>query len=136
MVGGLSSAAGALDEMTITKNAKDFENLAPIPSDGSYFPSECVAAIDADRIFSTGLRRCVAGRCGKVGSFMYTKRNDEWVEMPEMPTGKTSMACGVAMDGNGHAEVVVIGGSWRHSGSWEHGVEIFNVDEEIWRNGK
>ena len=64
----------------------------------------------------------------------------EWVQLPDMPTGRWAMRCGVVVgDGNGMAEVVVVGGELppqSGNGYYLDTVEIFNVATESWRTGK
>ena len=109
--------------VTTTKDGKEFESLAAMPysSDGI-----CVAGIDTNSIFITGLG------WDYDMSYMYYKDTGEWVTLPNMPTGRDSMGCGVVRDGSGRAQVVVVGGA-----KYEHlnTVEIFNVEEEKWSTG-
>jgi len=107
-----------LSSTTITKDGEEFESLAPMPYTASV---HCVAAIDNNTMFTTGLGR----RYDE--SFLYNRSTGEWVSVPKMPTGRIDMLCGVVMDGSGQAQVVVVGGLGLDV------VEIFNVQEETWR---
>ena len=105
-------------EVTITEDAEYFKDLEPMPY-GSKL--HCVAAIDANTIFVTGL--------GTFDEYSYTYDRDtkEWYYLPNMPTGRLGMGCGVVRDDSGNVEVVVVGGE-------RFGVvEIFNIEENSWR---
>ena len=133
MSGGLRSGRN----VAVTKNAKDFDALAlkPIATDW-----HCVAAIDEDRIFVTGgfTRNSWSGVTARNESFMYSKTNGEWVSLPNMPTARWVMGCGVVRDDDGKVEVVVVGGyngTENSNGIRTDKVEIYNVNEESWRTG-
>ena len=112
------------DKVAITNNALDYEILAPMPYD---FALHCVVAIDANRLFITGL----GGADDE--SFMYSKSTGEWASLPNMPTGRYRFGCGVVRDDSGLPEVVVFGG--RSNGDYNTPVEIYSVEEESWRTG-
>ena len=128
MSGGLNSY-----EVTITKDAENFESLAPMPRFSS---DHCVAGIDSNMLFTTGLGS------HDNETYMYYRDTGEWVQLADMPTGRNSMGCGVVGDGNGMAEVVVVGGELPPfldtpgNGYDLDTVEIFNVATEAWRTGK
>ena len=48
--------------------------------DGEY--NYCVAGIDADRVFVTGIGD------DNDESYMYSRQTDEWQPLPSMPTGR------------------------------------------------
>ena len=122
------SGGGESDEVTVTKNAEEFDDLAPIPYPAN---SHCVAAIDADMIFTTGLGD------NQDESYMYHKDTGEWILLTNMPTGRNRMACGAVRDGSGQIEVVVVGGSVDLGGyDGLSTVEIYNIEEATWRTGK
>ena len=133
MAGGISCqfCDETTANVTTTKNAVDFEELAPMPT-GISSTQHCIAAIDADTIFTTGLG------IEEDESFMYYRSTGQWVSVPNLPTGRSGMGCGVVMDGSGRAEVVVVGGidkdAFGLSGFLDT-VEIFNVEEGSWRTG-
>ena len=133
MAGGISCqfCDETTANVTTTKNAVDFEELAPMPT-GISSTQHCIAAIDADTIFTTGLG------IEEDESFMYYRSTGQWVSVPNLPTGRSGMGCGVVMDGSGRAEVVVVGGidkdAFGLSGFLDT-VEIFNVVEGSWRTG-
>ena len=112
------------DRVTTTKDGKEFEPLAAMP----YSSDEiCFAGIDTNMIFITGL-----GRRYNL-SYMYYKDTGEWVTLPNLPTGRYGMGCGVVRDGSGRAQVVVVGGALYSE--YLNTVEIFNVEEEKWSTG-
>merc|ERR1719245_1866346 len=79
----------------------------------------CVAAIDANTIFVTGLGTF------DDQSYTYDRDTKEWYYLPNMPTGRLGMGCGVVRDDSGNVEVV---------GGERFGVvEIFNIEENSWR---
>ena len=116
------------DAVTITNDAKEFYDTSPMPYGGG--SSHCIAAIDANRLFTTGLDSF--GDEDK--SYLYYKDTGEWAPLPDMPTGRYEMGCGVVRDGNGQIEVVVVGG--RVYPDYINTVEIFNIEEATWRTGK
>jgi len=109
--------------VTITRDAKEFESLAPLPDEAfeDLVLLHCITAINADMIFITGL-----GKTRDL-SFVYSKDTGVWSQMPNMPRVRSLMECGVVRDGGGKPEVVVVGG---YDGN---DVDIFNVEEETWR---
>ena len=115
-------------QVTITRDAKEFESIASMPY-GSYY--HCIAAINANKIFVTGLGD------GDDLSFMYSKDTGAWSPMPELPTRRYAMGCGVVRDGVGKSEVVVIGGYGIRDGDRDvfDTVEIFSVEQQTWRTG-
>ena len=121
MSGGLSS----YDEVTITMEGETFEDLTPMPY-SAY--SHCIAAINSDILFTTGLGS------GDDESYLYYRDTGEWVPLPDMPTGRNGMGCGVVVDDTGSAEVVVVGG-YDSGGHYLDTVEIFNLEEATWRTG-
>ena len=122
---GIILSGGQGDEVTMTMNAQDFEALAPIP----YLSGEhCVAAIDANTIFTTGLD------IGDDESFMYYKDTGEWVPLPNMPSGRRFLGCGVVRGGTGQAEVVAVGG-FDADDQILNTVEIFSTEDQTWRTG-
>ena len=121
MAGGFDSDS----DVTITKDAEVFESLAPIPYSSSY---HCVAAIDADHIFTTGLN-------GNDDTYIYYRDTGEWVSLPKMPTARNGMGCGVVRDDSGRPEVVVVGGLGGGGSGYLDVVEIYRVDDQSWRTG-
>ena len=128
MIGGINQGLGS-NEVTVTKDAAEFEELEPLPY-SSYH--HCVAGIDDTTIFVTGLGT------NDDESFMYYKDTKEWVSLPNMPTGRLYMGCGVVGDvGDGRGvEVVVVGGYIPGSFSYLDVVEIFDVAKNSWRTGE
>ena len=123
------------DEVTLTKDAAEFYNIEPVPIDGSDIGS-CVAAINSNMIFTTALKQEIgAGNEGQNKTFMYYKDLGAWVPLPDMPTSRSAVGCGVARDANGNAEVVVVGGV-AGVADFTDTVEIFNVKDESWRTGE
>ena len=112
--------------MTITNNAVDYENLAPMPKATNV---HCVVAIDANRLFITGVGT------GDSETFMYSKSAGEWTSLPNIPTGRYRFGCGVVRDKSGQAEVVAFGGRIYGGGLYLTTVEIYSVEEESWRTG-
>ena len=113
------------DEVTITKDGEVFDDLAATLLYTSY--DHCTAAINANMLFTTGLGD------GKNETTMYYKdRLPETYILPDLPTGRDQMGCGVVMNGSGSAEVVVVGG---YDYSYLNTVEIFNIEENTWRTG-
>ena len=121
------SLPGDPADVTTTKDAKEFESLAPMPDNSM---EHCIAAINANMIFATGL-----GESEDL-SFMYSKETGVWSPMPNMPTRRTKLGCGVVRDGGGKPEVVVVGGYDPSAISpFKDVVEIFSVEDETWRTG-
>ena len=121
----MSGGCCFFDEVTITKDGEVFDDLAATLL---YTSSDhCIAAINANMQFTTGL-------CdGKNETTLYYKdRLPEMYILPDMPTGRDSMGCGLVMNGSGSAEVVVVGG---YDYSYLNTVEIFNIEENTWRTG-
>ena len=120
---GIIMSGGGLDddEMTVTKDIVEFEELEPMPY-ASY--DHCVAAVNANTLFTTGLGS------SDDESYMYYKDTKEWVSLPNMPTGRYAMGCGVVSDGSGKVEVVVVGG---YNSGYLTTVEVFNIEENSWR---
>ena len=83
----------------------------------------CVAALDANTLFVTGLGS------KNDESYKYDRDMKEWIFLPNMPTGRSEMGCGVVRDDSGNVEVVVVGGDNMDI------VEIFNFEENSWRQG-
>ena len=113
------------DGVSTTKDGKHFDSLAPMPYSTEHTP--CVAGIDTNSIFITGLG------WDYDMSYMYYKDTGEWVTLPNLPTGRYGMMCGVVRDGSGRAQVVVVGGALYSE--YLNTVEIFNVEEEKWSTG-
>ena len=120
----MSGGYPSYDEVTITMDGETFEDLTPMPYSSYY---HCIAAINSDILFTTGLGN------GKDQTYLYYRDTGEWVPLPDMPTGRYSMGCGVVVDDTGSAEVVVVGGLG--SGQYLDTVEIFNLEETTWRTG-
>ena len=120
------SLPGDPADVTTTKDAKEFESLAPMPDNSM---EHCIAAINANMIFATGL-----GENNDL-SFMYIKDSEAWSPMPNMPSGRQDMGCGVFRAGVGKPEVVVVGGSMPDPPYYLDVVEIFSVEQETWRTG-
>merc|ERR1712117_219749 len=123
MSGGLGFSPATDNLVTITRDAKEFENLPPLPLVPGY---HCIAAIDENKLFVTGLGG------NEDGTFIYSKDTGDWSNVPDMPRKRTSPACGVVRDGDGKSEVVVVGSTEWGSGMG-HVVDIFSVEEETWR---
>ena len=89
----------------------------------------CVAAINSNLIFTTGLGE------NEDESFMYDRDLKEWSSLPSMPTGRSRMGCGVVRDSSGKVEVVVGGGEILIESVLESVdvVEIFDIEEKRWR---
>ena len=113
------------DEVTITMDGEVFEDLKPMPY-SSYI--HCIAAINSDILFTTGLGS------GDDESYLYYRDTGGWFPLPNMPTGRYNMGCGVVVDDTGSANVVVVGGT-NSSGQDLDTVEIFNLEETTWRTG-
>ena len=113
-------------DVTTTRDAKEFECLAPMPYVSNY---HCIAAIYESLIFATGL-----GENNDL-TFMYIKDSEAWSPMPNMPSGRQDMGCGVFRHGVGKPEVVVVGGSMPDPPYYLDVVEIFSVEQETWRTG-
>ena len=122
----MSGSYRSVDEVTITMNGKAFEDLTPMPYSSYY---HCIAALNSDILFTTGLGYY------KDKTYLYYRNTGEWVPLPDMPTGRDSMGCGVVMDDTGSTEVVVVGGYNFYSNERVDTVEIFNIEEETWRTG-
>ena len=105
-------------EVTITGDAEYFEELEPMPYSSAF---HCVAAINANTIFVTGLQPSLNK------SFKYDRDTKEWVPLPNMPIGRSYLGCGVVRDASGKTEVVVVGGDYLVE------VEIFDFEENSWR---
>ena len=119
--------------MLVTKNAEDFEELPPMPYK-SYW--HCVAAIDENRIFVSGVGSgSLSSAKANEKALMFHKSRGQWESLPNMPTPRWSMGCGVVRDGKGGVEVVVVGGYVAPGRERTYVVEIFNVNEERWRTG-
>ena len=126
MSGGLDPIGISFDEVTVTKDGAEFEEVEPMPS-ASYY--HCVAAVNDNMLFTTGLGFY------DDESYMYYKDTKEWVTLPNMPTGRNSMGCGVVSDSSGKVEVVVVGG-YGFGNLQLNTVEVFNVAENSWRTGE
>ena len=123
-------SGGDVDEVTITEDAEHFEELEPMPYSSI---DHCVAAINENTIFLTGLG------LKNDESFKYDRDTKEWISLPNMPTGRYSLGCGVVRDGSGKIEVIVFGGrkcrrqSALCSADGMDVVEIFDIEENSWR---
>ena len=120
MAGGCCS----FDNVTLTKTGEDFEDLTPVPSEDTQY---CIAGIDSNRIFTTGL-----GPSNK-DTYMFSRDTNQWNSLPKMPTGRYGMGCGVARHDT-DISVVVVGGDTDTTGYLDR-VEIYLVEEGIWASG-
>ena len=130
MSGGLGTQTYYVDNVTLTTNGEDFTELpTPVPEEYSGY---CVAGIDKNRIFVTGLG--INGLDVTGHTYMYYKDLDQWDDtLPQLPLGRfVSNNCGVANQ-NGHISVVVVGG-YIYSTYFSE-VNIFSVEERTWRTG-
>ena len=70
-------------------------------------------------------------------AFKYERDMQEWVSLPNIPTGRTGQGCGVVRDNSGKIEVIVFGGEEGSDSTPDPErvdiVEIFDVDENSWR---
>ena len=128
MSGGSDVVVATADsaEVIITRDTTEFESLPPMPYLSNF---HCIAAIYESLIFATGL-----GENNDL-SFMYIKDSEAWSPMPNMPSGRQDMGCGVFRAGVGKPEVVVVGGSMPDPPYYLDVVEIFSVEQETWRTG-
>ena len=124
----MSGGYPSYDEVTITKDGETFEDLTPMPN-SKWF--HCIAAVNSDILFTTGL---TTGN-GYKKTYLYYRDTGEWVPLPDMPTGRNGMGCGVVVDDRGSDEVVVVGG-YDSGGHYLDTVEIFNLEEATWRTGR
>ena len=124
----MSGGAVGYDEVTLTTNGEDFTDLpTPVPEEDYYY---CVAAIDANRIFITGLGD------DQDNTYMYDKATDQWDDtLPKMPTGRAGMGCGVVTNEDNEMSVVVFGGSY-DGFVYLDTVEIYSVGDKSWKTGK
>ena len=113
--------------MTVTKDGVKFEGLEPMPYGGT---AHCIAAVNETTLFVTGLGS------SHYFSYMYYADTKEWVSLPNMPTRREGMGCGVVRDENGKIEVVVVGGAIDNLDTYLNTVEVFNVAENSWRTGE
>ena len=101
--GIIMSGGFVTNEVTLTKDGVEFEQLEPV-GDIYYSYFHCIAAVNSSMLFTTGLGS------NDDESYMYYKDTKEWVSLPNMPTRREGMGCGVVRDENGKIEVVVVGG--------------------------
>ena len=120
----MSGIHGQYAEVITTKDAEYFEELEPLPD---YSVNYCVAAIDENTIFVTGLG------WNDDESFKYDRDKKEWISLPNMPTGRYFLGCGVVRDGSGKIEVIVFGGIDTEYNEKLDLVEIFDIEENSWR---
>ena len=69
---------------------------------------------------------------GSNRAYRFHKKSEDWTELPNMLSGRTAHNCGVAKAMTGK-EVVVAGG-YRY-GSPLNSVEIFSIEDNMWRSG-
>ena len=128
----MSGGYGSGGAVTTTKDALVFEELETMPDE--YPWQHCVVGVNENMLFTTGLG-------DDEESYFYYKDTREWVALPNLPTRRFSMACGlvsvVGIDGSEQLEVVVVGG---YEDPDKFGrldvVEIFNIQEGSWRTGE
>ena len=115
------------DDVTLTTTGESFTDITPLPEADHAF---CIAAIDANNIFVTGLGLY------KEDSYMFTKESNQWAPLPKIPTGRYGAGCGVVQDNAGKSHVVVAAGEEADSNEYGNTVEIYSVEDKEWTTGK
>lgn len=114
-----------IDTVTNTHDGETFEDVPPMPV-GKV--EHCLVALDGGDLFVTGGLSPMPSE--KTYIFFSTSR--EWVEVAAMPTGRYTLMCGL-INADGHQEVVAAGGFYFQ---YFDIVEIYSVDDNLWRTGK
>ena len=114
-----------------------------------------MVALDGDNLFVTGgyIDDDYTQKTDSNKSFLYHSDIMEWEEVPDLPTARSYLLCGMVHNANGDQEVIAAGGSggWGPRGlfaiqkaisarsetkySYSRVVEIYNVQSKEWRRG-
>ena len=109
-----------------TSDGETFGNLPPMPL-GLY--RHCAVALDGDDLFVTGGNPSSGSSTGK--TFLYHSNTMEWEVLRDMPTPRTSLACGMVHNSAGEQEIITAGGY-----NDNDVVEIYNLQSGQWRTGQ
>ena len=90
-----------------TNDGKTFNDLPPMPS---YLASHCMVALDGDNLFVTGGFIDFNTKDDSNKSFPYHSDTMEWEEVPDLPTPRAYLLCGMVHNANGEQEVIAAGG--------------------------
>ena len=112
-------------ETRYTQDGEIFGNLPDIPVGLS---RHCMVALDSDDLYVTGGYTPTDGTRGK--SFLYHSDTMEWEQLPDIPTPRDNMACGMVHNSAGEQEIISAGGDYSDL------VEIYNLQSGQWRTGQ
>ena len=111
--------------VTKTQDGEIFEDLPPMPVAKV---EHCLVALDGGDLFVTGGLSPLPSE----KTYIFSSTSRHWIEVPDMPTGRYTLMCGLIKTG-GHQEVVAAGGFYFQ---YFDTVEIYSVNDNLWRTGK
>ena len=126
--GGYSPVNGRIALVTKTLDGNYFEALESLPY-ATYY--HCLVILDDDQLF-------MAGGYGSTSydtdTYVYDATTNTWSEdFGDLYVGRQNLACGVVRDESGKPLEIVVAGGKTYTGLDERLVEIYNIENGVWR---